>query len=88
MGQRDSNPRIPVPKTSALPLGDTPTYISKIAYVDGIIAPNNSLVKRFFNKALKSFKTEERIGIIHEILKVQYTEKLWREYVNRSNKKS
>ena len=27
LGWRDSNPRMPVPKTGALPLGDTPTAL-------------------------------------------------------------
>jgi len=35
--------------------------------VDGIIAPNVSLVKSFFKKSKKSFLTEVLIGIIHEI---------------------
>ena len=27
LGRRDSNPRMPVPKTGALPLGDAPIYL-------------------------------------------------------------
>jgi hypothetical protein len=38
------------PKADALPLGDTPSLIRHIAYVDGIIAPNVLLVKRFLKK--------------------------------------
>ena len=45
MGRRDSNPRISIPKTEALPLGDAPTEISITAYVDGIIAQNFLVVK-------------------------------------------
>ena len=50
MGRRDSNPRIPVPKTGALPLGHAPSLISHIAYVDGIIAQIFCLVKGFEKK--------------------------------------
>ena len=49
MGRRDSNPRILVPKTSALPLGDAPIKTSITAYVDGIIAQKFLLVKRYFD---------------------------------------
>ncbi len=45
MGRRDSNPRISIPKTEALPLGDAPTEISITAYVDGIIAQKFLVVK-------------------------------------------
>ena len=48
MGRRDSNPRISIPKTEALPLGDAPTEISITAYVDGIIALNFLVVKGVF----------------------------------------
>ena len=55
------------PKADALPLGDTPSLISRIAYVDGIIAPNNTHVKSFCKKSenfLKKLKSEVLIAII------------------------
>lgn len=54
MGRRDSNPRISIPKTEALPLGDAPTVIGISAYVDGIIAPKPLDVKRFFGLCQKN----------------------------------
>ena len=47
MGRRDSNPRIPVPKTGALPLGHAPFVAKHFAYVDGIIAQKIVIVKRY-----------------------------------------
>ena len=49
-GVEGFEPPIPVPKTGALPLGDTPTLISYYAYVDGIIADKYRIVKYFVAK--------------------------------------
>ncbi len=67
LGRRDSNPRMPVPKTGALPLGDVPIF----SYKNDIYCTTNLLPSQQIEKASEIFHSEACVSLRH-VLRLKY----------------
>ena len=61
LGRRDSNPRMPVPKTGALPLGDAPIFSQE----NVIYCTTNLLPSQQIEKASEIFHSEACVSLRH-----------------------
>ena len=68
MGRRDSNPRIPVPKTGALPLGHAPIFIRHFGLCGRHYSTKSSTSQELFKSFIKNLLTKEEIGIMGKII--------------------
>lgn len=61
LGRQDSNLRMPVPKTGALPLGDVPIF----SYKNDIYCTTNLLPSQQIEKASEIFHSEACVSLRH-----------------------
>lgn len=67
LGRKDSNPRMSVPKTDALPLGDAPATLKRnVISIRAISSLFNTLVQKYFKKPIPVHAPPQKPLLTHK----------------------